>query len=68
MSRQSPSKVQYSATFSFFGASGHGKVVADTAELVGWNEVVFLVMPGLSILKSTLEDSRSYEGIVGYNP
>ena len=23
------------------GASGHGKVVADAAELVGWNEVVF---------------------------
>lgn len=23
------------------GASGHGKVVADVAELVGWNEVVF---------------------------
>jgi sugar O-acyltransferase (sialic acid O-acetyltransferase NeuD family) len=26
---------------AILGASGHGKVVADTAELSGWNEVVF---------------------------
>lgn len=31
---------------AILGASGHGKVVADAAGLVRWDEVVFLMMPG----------------------
>ncbi|MBT7952329.1 MAG: acetyltransferase [Gammaproteobacteria bacterium] len=57
------------------GASGHGKVVGDTAECAGWNDITFFddAWPDISVngkwrLKGTfndlLENLEDYEGIV----
>lgn len=60
---------------AILGASGHGKVVADAAELSGWDEVVFFddAWPGLSqngpwaVLGDTaalLRDVGGFDGVV----
>lgn len=60
---------------AILGASGHGKVVADAAELVGWQEVVFFddAWPGLkqngswAVVGDTrvlLDDLASFDGVV----
>ncbi|SFM82552.1 UDP-perosamine 4-acetyltransferase [Marinobacter pelagius] len=60
---------------AILGASGHGKVVADAAELAGWDQVVFFddAWPGLKengpwrVLGDTsalLADLASFDGVV----
>ncbi|MGF2735338.1 acetyltransferase [Marinobacter sp. DUT-1] len=60
---------------AILGASGHGKVVADAAELAGWGEVVFFddAWPGLKengpwrVVGDTsalLADLASFDGVV----
>ena len=60
---------------AILGASGHGKVVADIAELSGWDEVVFFddawpqekinsVWPVVGNTDSLLESVHNYDGVV----
>jgi sugar O-acyltransferase (sialic acid O-acetyltransferase NeuD family) len=60
---------------AILGASGHGKVVADAAELVGWDEVVFFddAWPELTqngpwaVVGDTaalLADAKGFDGVV----
>ena len=60
---------------AIYGAGGHGKVVADTACMLGWKEVVFFdeQWPKLQInsswrvvgkFKNLIADLNSYEGII----
>jgi sugar O-acyltransferase (sialic acid O-acetyltransferase NeuD family) len=60
---------------AIFGASGHGKVVGDTAENVGWSDITFFddAWPDVSVngnwrVKGTfnnlLEDIEDYEGVI----
>ena len=60
---------------AILGASGHGKVVADSAERAGWKEIVFYddAWPACKVngvwcvvgdAKALLNDLSSYDGVV----
>ena len=60
---------------AILGASGHGKVVADIAELSGWDEVIFFddawpeiknnsVWPIMGNTESLLDTIQDYDGVV----
>src|SRR5690554_4703953 len=60
---------------AILGASGHGKVVADAAELAGWTEVVFFddawpklaqngPWPVVGDSASLLKDAGAFDGVV----
>lgn len=60
---------------AILGASGHGKVVADIAELSGWNEVIFFddawpeiknnsARPIMGNTESLLDTIQDYDGVV----
>jgi sugar O-acyltransferase (sialic acid O-acetyltransferase NeuD family) len=60
---------------AILGASGHGKVVADTAETVGWSEIFFFddawpscvangIWPVIGTGKQLLERAKEFDGVV----